>query len=134
MTSPVRIAATAPASSSVRIAARCALPPKINQLPAHPATGEPCAATADPITSAKGANPTSSGSMASTPARAAEGNLAEDNSPEDNSPEDNSPEDNAATVATVATGGSMRVDTPPVAGGFWVEVAVMVAILDVVPS
>ena len=36
ISSPVRIAATAPASSRVRIAARCALPPKISQLPAHP--------------------------------------------------------------------------------------------------
>ena len=33
---PVRIAATTPALSSVRIAARCALPPKISQLPAQP--------------------------------------------------------------------------------------------------
>ena len=40
MSRPVRIAATAPASSSVRMAARWALPPKMSQLPAQPAGGD----------------------------------------------------------------------------------------------
>ncbi len=54
ISSAVRIAATAPASSRVRMAASCALPPKMIQLPAHPATGWPWSATAEPMTSANG--------------------------------------------------------------------------------
>ena len=54
MSRPVRIAATAPASSSVRMAARWALPPKMSQLPAQPANAEPWSAAAEPITRANG--------------------------------------------------------------------------------
>src|SRR4051812_36420278 len=49
------------------MAASWALPPKMSQLPDHPARGWPWSAAADPITSAKGMYPTSSGSMVSAP-------------------------------------------------------------------
>ena len=49
--------------------ARCALPPKISQVPAHPAAGELWAPMTDPTTTATGAKPISSGAMAMAPAR-----------------------------------------------------------------
>ena len=54
MSNAVRIAATAPASLSVRMAASCALPPKMSQLPAQPASGAPLSAAADPMINANG--------------------------------------------------------------------------------
>ena len=63
------MATSAPDASNTRIAARWALPPKINQLPAQPATPAPPLAHRRADHQRKGKEATAIGAIAIAPAR-----------------------------------------------------------------